>query len=49
VLLLGTRGRVTDGNKGKGLRAGKREELIEVWETVNGADNVWTVFIVLYY
>ena len=36
MLLLGTRGRVTDGNKGKGFRAGKREELIEVWETVNG-------------
>ena len=36
MLLVGTRGRVTDWNKGKGFMAGKREELLEVWNMVNG-------------
>ena len=27
---MGTRGRATGGNKGKGFRAGKREEVLEV-------------------
>ena len=33
---MGTRGRATGGNKGKGFRAGKREEVLEVWKMVNG-------------
>ena len=36
MLLVGTRGRVTDGIKGKWFRAGKREEVLEVWKMVNG-------------
>ena len=36
MLLVGTRGRATNGNKGKGFRAGKREEVLEVWKMVNG-------------
>ena len=36
MLLVGTRGRVTDGNMGKWFMAGKREEVLEVWKMVNG-------------
>jgi hypothetical protein len=33
---VGTPGRVTDGNRGKEIRAGKREEVLEVWKMVYG-------------
>ena len=36
MLLVGTRERATNGNKGKGFRAGKREEVLEMLKMVNG-------------
>ena len=32
--------RATDGDMGKGFRAGKREEVVQVWKIVNGGKGI---------